>query len=64
MGANKDIGDLQRRVTVLEDRLLSEQSRLSAIYMTRELSVSQMTDIGRQLEEIKGELRVIRRQQQ
>lgn len=64
LGANEDIASLDRRVSFLEERLLNEQSRLSAIYMTRELSVAQMTDIGRQLQEIKDELKIIRRQGQ
>lgn len=64
IGANQDIDALDRRVSFLEDRLMNEQQRLSSIYMTRELSVSQFADIGRQLEEIKTELRVIRRQGQ
>ena len=63
-GATNDIAALDRRVAFLEERLLNEQTRLSAIYMTRELSVSQMTDIGRQLQEIKDELKIIRRQGQ
>lgn len=54
------LGAMERRVNFLEDRFSNEQTRLSAVYMTRELSGQQYADIGRQLSEIKDELRGIR----
>lgn len=54
------LAGVEHRVEQLEERFTGEQTRQAAIYMTRELSGQQYMDIARQLDEIKGELRVIR----
>jgi hypothetical protein len=56
------VSDVDRRLRFLEDRYSGESSRLSSVYMTRELSLQQYQDISRQLDEIKEELAAIRRQ--